>query len=34
MIITDAYGGQEQMIAFLTVLEEEIDFRSPRDAAG
>jgi hypothetical protein len=33
-IITDAYGEPEQMTAFLTVLEEEIDFPVPATLLG
>lgn len=34
IILTDAYGAAEQMTAFLTVLEEEIDFPVPALLAG
>lgn len=34
IILTDAYGESEQMTAFLTVLEEEIDFPVPATLLG
>ena len=34
VILTDAYGEYEQMTAFLTVLEEEIDFPVPATLLG
>ncbi len=34
VILTDAYGEHEQMTAFLTVLEEEIDFPVPATLLG
>jgi hypothetical protein len=34
VILTDAYGEHEQMTAFLTVLEDEIDFPVPATLLG